>query len=482
METSKQPRPLRPRETRNFEVLRIPLKISEALAERIHVRPTQQAAAIGLLLLLVAVYFWPVIFRGEVIAPTDLLLQFNPWSSLAPDGFSVKNHLRSDIVDASIPRSQLFREAITDGDFPLWTPLHSQGRPFASNLLGSFFHPFKALLLLPLLQGLSLFFMAKLFAAGLFMYLFLRRLGVGQAGSLLGSIAYMFSGFNVVWLMWSHTTVSSFAPLLFLQTENLLRRPTPGNVAFLSLAIALMVLGGFPAVAGYFFYAVGLYFIVRLAQIVLKDRIARKALRTVGAFCLSFALGAGLTAFLILPSLEYARFIDVGYRESLSLIGMPVDRAVQLVFPNFFGNQVFGSFHGSGNLNESSGYVGIVTLLIACFGFAVGLKWRRVAPAFFGGLTLLSFLIIYDIGPFLSLVSHLPIFDLNLNTRTLSVFGFAAAATAAFGFDELLRIRLAGWQRLAVPLGLAASAMFLAGIVAFLAHEMIGRRAFLTDF
>jgi hypothetical protein len=459
--------------------------VPESLSQRLRGISLSTVTAVSLFLFLTLLYFWPFVLKGEIIAPADLLLKYPPWSSLATDDFHVKNVLRSDVVDARLPSLNYYGEAITEGEFPLWAPLWSQGRPFASQLLKSFFHPLTAIaVLLPVSYGFSLLTMSKFFLAALFMYLFLRRLGVGQAGSLLGGIAYMFGGFNIVWLMWSQTTVSAFAPLLFLQTENLLRKPTLGNSALLSLVIAIMVLGGFPAVAGYFFYAAGLYFIVRSAEIVLKGRLGWRMTWSAGAFGLSFALAAGLVAFQALPTLEFADFVDIaGQRSELSRGSFPIKQGLQLVFPNFFGNQVFGhELRGVGNLNETSGYVGIVTLILALFGVLEGLRRRLAPPVFFGALALLSVLIVYrDTGPLRSLVNELPVFNLNPNTRTLSVFGFGAAAAAAFGLDYGLQFRPAGWLERAAPLALTGSAAVLAGVVAFLAFGMTERKAFLSD-
>ena len=447
---------------------------------------SRRLLVISLFLLLTLIYFWPFFFRGEIVAPADLLPRYAPWSFLAGEEFSTKNVLRSDVLDGYLPSINQYKVAIWQGDFPLWSPLWSQGRPFASQLTNSFFHPLTAMMLvLPLAQGFSLVVMAKFFLSGLFMYLFLRRLGVGRAGSSLGGVAYMFSGFNIVWLMWPHTLVSSLAPLLFLQTENLLRKPTLSNSAALSLVVAVMVLGGFPAVAGYFFYAVGLYFVFRLVEKIRRDRFGWGALWVVAAFGLSFVLGAGLVAFQAIPSIESADFLDIAReRSGRSLASIPIRQSLQLVVPNFFGNHIFGfGLRGWGNYNETSGYVGIVTLIAAFFGFLVGVRRGRTPAAYFGVLALLSFLIIYrDTGPLRSLVSHLPVFDLNPNTRMLSVLGFALAGGAAYGFDELLRMRLIGWWRRVIPLALVGLAAFLAGVVALLVHQMTGKRALLSDF
>ncbi|MBI1886456.1 MAG: YfhO family protein [Chloroflexi bacterium] len=447
------------------------------------------AGAIGLLLFLTLLYFWPFVLRGEVIAPTDLLLRYYPWSSVAPEDFTlkdIKNIVRGDVVDGRLPALSYFRDSIRGGDIPLWTPIWSQGRPFASQMLRAFYHPVNALpIIFPLAEGFSLSIMAKLFLSGLFMYLFLRRLGLGNAASVLGGIAYMFSGFNIVWLMWRHTLVSSVAPLLFLQTENLVRKPTPLNSALLSIVVAVMVLGGFPAVAAYFFYAVGLYFVVRVVHIYFQERSLPRAAWTVGGFCLGFGLAAGLTAFVLLPSLEFANFVDISrQRKGISSAAIPIKHAYQLFFPNFYGNQVFGNGQrGWGNLNETSAYIGIATIFIAMTGIVASVRRRDVTGIFFGVLALMAFMVVYrDTGPLRSFVRQLPIFDLNPNTRMLSVMGFALSAAAAFGLEELLRVRLNGWSRRLASLAMLAGAAGLGLLAAMLLYRMDGRRALLSDF
>jgi hypothetical protein len=467
-------------------ILRLRERLGRVTRPHTHLRLPRGGLAASFLLLLVLLYFWPFLLRGEVIAPTDLLLQFPPWSSQVGDDFHVKNTLRSDIVDAYLPTLKQIKEGVLDGHLPLWTPFKAQGRPLASSLDSSFFHPLTLFFVtvFPLAAGFSLLTMSKLFLAGVFMYLFLRRWEVSRAGSVLGGVAYMFSGFNVVWLLWPHTLVSCFAPLLFLQVENLVRSPRPLNIALLSVVVAMMVLGGFPSVAGYFFYAAGLYVIVRLIQTLLAGAGWKTALWTAGAFGLAFALGAGITAFQLLPTLEHTDFIDIDYRRGLSHARLPLKQGIQLAFPNYYGNQVFGNFEGGGlrNLNESSGYVGIIVLGFAVWGFGVSLLRRRGPAVFLGVLALLSLAIVYRIGPFLDLVSALPVFDSNPSTRLLSVFGFSAAGVAAFGFDELRQFRPVGWLSRASLLAVGVAGATVAGMLGYLGYEIVQRRELLSNF
>lgn len=457
---------------------------AQSIWQRVRLRLTGGTLAISFLLLIVFLYFWPFFLRGEIIAPTDLLFRWPPWSYLASEDFHVKNHLRSDILDAYLPNLKEIKGGVLDGELRLWSPFKALGRPLASTLDSSYFHPltFLTVTLFPLAEGYSLLVMAKLFLAGAFMYLFLRRWDVSRPGATVGGLAYMFSGFHIVWLMWPVTLLSAFAPLLFLQTENLVREPRPRHVAFLAGVIAMMVLAGFPSVAGYYFYALGLYFVTRAAQTYLETRDRRRAIYTAACFGLSFVIGAGITAFQALPTLELVNFINLDYRESLSTFSLPARRGIQLIFPNFYGNQVFGNYHGVHNFNETSGYVGILGLALAMLGFGMGAIRRRTTVIFFGLLALASVLIIYGIGPLLEVVSHLPVFDLNPNTRLLSVFGLSAAVGAGFGFDELLRLRLYGRLRQAALALTSAAAVVLAVAAGYLAYEAFQRRDNLSAF
>ena len=457
---------------------------AQSIWQRARLRSRGGTLAITFLLLIVFLYFWPFFLRGEIIAPTDLLLRWPPWSYLASEDFHVKNHLRSDILDAYLPTLRNIREGVRDGNLPLWTPMRALGRPLASTLDSSYFHPLPLFFttVFPLAEGFSLLVMSKLFLAGAFMYLFLRRWDVSRPGATVGGLAYMFSGFHIVWLMWPVTLLSAFAPLMFLETENLVREPRPRHVALLAGVIATMVLAGFPSVAGYFFYALGLYFLVRLGQTFLEERDLKRALHIGAAFSLSFALGVGISAFQLLPTLEMTDFIDIGYRRSLSQASLPLHRGIQLIFPNFYGNQVFGNYQGTSNLNETSGYVGIVTLALALLGFGMALVRRRLTVVFFGALALVSVLLVYSIGPFLGWVRHLPVFDLNPSTRLLSVFGLSAAVGAGFGFDELREFRLGGRLRMAALLLAGFATLVLAAMVGYLAYEAFERREILSAF
>ena len=454
------------------------------ITDRLRNRVPAGALAPAVIFLLIFLAFWQFFLRGEVIAPTDLLLSFRPWSFLAEDGHRVENSLRSDIVDGYLPTLSEFQDGLRGGDFVSWSPLQAQGRPIGASLNSTILNPlvFISLLLFPLAQAFSLIVIGKMACAGGFMYMALRRWKLSRGAALVGGIAYMFSGFNIVWLMWPHTLVTAFAPLLFYAVEGVVLDPGPKKTAILGIAVALLIVGGFPSVTAYFFTAAGLYIVVRLAHQQIKTSDWRSTLGAAAGFTVAFGLGIGLTAVQLLPTRDYADFADLSHRDHLSNAHLPYNQLVQLVFPNYNGNQVFGNFQGHINLNESSGYVGTVTLGLALLGAAAGTLRRRVVPIFFAMLAVFCVLIIYNIGPFLEIISHFPIFDTNPSIRLLSVFGFAAAALGAFGLDELRGLRLGGVFRPVALVLATIGVAVLVGALGYLIYEIIGRWSFVAAF
>jgi hypothetical protein len=92
--------------------------------------------------------------------------------------------------------------------------------------------------------------------------LFLRRLGVSRPAAVVGGLVFAGSAFMVVWLDFPQTQVAAFVPAVFWAVERSIQNARLRNAALISLPVAAMLLGGFPAVAGYTFLTVGCYALV----------------------------------------------------------------------------------------------------------------------------------------------------------------------------------------------------------------------------
>lgn len=421
-------------------------------------------------LAIISLLFWPFFLRGEIIAPTDLLFIRKPWSLVKPENYSVKNDLRSDIVDNSLPGYKFFQEEIKKGNLPLWIPRKSQGAPFFFK--SDFLNPLSGSLLLifPLPYAFSFIVISKLFLMGIFTFLFLKRLKLSFWPAIIGSVIYMLSGFNTFWLSWTHTLVTSFTPLLFLVTENLVRRPEIKNSLILGVVVAIMGFANFPAVAGYAFYATGLYFLMRVGQQYLQDKDQRLAFKTGLLFALGFIVSAALFAIQLLPSLEFFKFINIAYRKAQALEHLPLKSAIQIIFPNYWGNNVFHNWKGASNFGETAGYIGIIPLLLLPIALIGGIKKKNIRALFFSILALASLSVVYNVGPLLHLIHNLPIFSTSPNTRLLSLFGFGGAVAAAFGLQFLTEAK---------PRFLKKNVLWiLAVVITFALTLLVGYKAF----
>src|SRR3981081_1601933 len=81
------------------------------------------------------------------------------------------------------------------GHFPLWNPYLFGGMPYVAAMHGDIFYPtFLLRMIMPTDVAMTWGFIIHIFLAGLFTFGFLRVLGFGFFGALIGGIAYMMGG------------------------------------------------------------------------------------------------------------------------------------------------------------------------------------------------------------------------------------------------------------------------------------------------
>src|SRR6476659_735546 len=79
--------------------------------------------------------------------------------------------------------------------FPQWNPFLQGGMPYVAAMHGDIFYPtFLLRMVMPTDAAMTWGFIIHVFLSGLFAYGFLRAIGYGFYGSLVGGLAYMMSG------------------------------------------------------------------------------------------------------------------------------------------------------------------------------------------------------------------------------------------------------------------------------------------------
>jgi hypothetical protein len=207
------------------------------------------------------------------------------------------------------PLVMSFVDSLVDGDLRLWDPRVAAGTP----TLTAF--PFLASPLnisyavLPDDYATTLVAALTLLIGQVFMFLLLRRLGVGPAAATFGALAYAFSGTEMAFLQ-RHMTAVWLLPGLLWAIHRALDRPALGRVLVVGLIIAWTWLEGFPSVFAYCMYT-GVVWTAwlgyrrwRRAERAPEWRpAARDAAVRVAKVAGGFAWGAALAAVTLIPFL-----------------------------------------------------------------------------------------------------------------------------------------------------------------------------------
>ncbi len=368
----------------------------------------------------------------------------------------------SDTLGLGYMARAFYADALAAGDFPLWNPIILGGTPFLDSLAGgdSLYPP--SVLLLMLLEpyrALGWKLVLHVFLAGLFMFGWLRSLGISRASATVVGLAYLLAPFMVT-LVWpghdGKIFVTALTPLLFWCSEKALtRRGLRWDLA-LAAAIGAVILTTHFQMAYFVFGALGCYYVFRVVQV---GRIRGNWRVAGGRFALFLAaavVGAGVAAVQLVPAVSYvtehsrrtATTTEASAEEGIaysSSWSLHPEEIASLVVPEFVGGNVGGAdwtdetYWGRNLFKHNHEYAGLLVLILAGLSFFGGT--RPALRRFFlaaGFLALLYALgrhtpvwrVFYEVVPGISLF--------RVPSIAIFLFGFSAMTLAAFGLDRVL--------------------------------------------
>ncbi len=425
----------------------------------------------------------------NVFAATDLLGPVSPYYSAGLAETVPQTTFLNDTVDAALPNTALFAEALANGQLASWNPYIGGGVILGSGpnyaLLNPVTWPY-FVMSASLAPGYVKLVEILVAVGGCF--LFLRRIGLGRAAALLGGLAFSSSAFMVAWTNWPQTRVAAFIPALFWGLELLVQERRVRDAALVCLTVAAMLFGGFPAVTGYALMLGGIYLLVRVWA-EYRGQWRRMVAILAGA---SAALGAaaGLAAIQLLPFVSAMSGALVRGRRQSPADHLEPQSLITTIAPWAMGSTGRARppfWYLPTNFVESLSYVGAAALVLVVVAVATPWAARAALPrgvwSFLVGTTAVSVVVLYVGGPALAVLQKVPVlFSHNFVGRARSVFGFVLAVLVAVGFELLLRHRerivgaLTRRQRLWAIAVWAAVA--LGGLAVFLGAR---RSAGLTD-
>jgi hypothetical protein len=326
------------------------------------------------------------------------------------------------------------------GHVPWWNPYEGLGAPLAGEMQSGAFFPLT--LLLALHQGLLLLQMILEALTGISTYLLARKLGVGRAFSTAAGVAFGLCG-TYAWFAHAPIRPVAFLPLCLLGVERAIESTTHrqrGGWAFLSVALALSILAGFPETTFIDGIFVAWWAVLRVAG---SDRAHWRPI--VQKLAAAVVVGVALSAPLLAAAVAYLPEAYVGaHNGGFADVSLPGSGLTQLILPYSLG-PIFGfrsAVGGTDTISQLWGSVGgflSVTLIASGLVGLVGRKQRRLRFGL-GAWVVVCLLRTFGFPPVVHLLALIPGVRLTAFYRYSDPsWELAVVILAALGLDDIAR-------------------------------------------
>jgi hypothetical protein len=435
----------------------------------------------------VAVQLGPALVGLKTFSGVGLLDSMSPWNTGWELSYWANPYL-GDTVDALLPGYVEIYNRLHSGDIPWWSTLSGSGTPLLSSPnLPSLTPTSVWLLLTPTWWAIGFSKLVQLVAAFGGMMLWLRRLGTTRAAGAFAGLVYIGSGFFVAWSGWlAQVSVAAIIPLFFWAVERFVIVRTARSALLISVMVAWMLLGGFPAVAGHALYAGGIYFVVR-CLVEWRRFGARSSVFTVGGGAAAVLLGIGLSATQLIPMLSELADTDISWRDTQFDAEQPLRSLLTLGFPRIFNPTTTpGSGFLGSNPIEAYAFLGMGAIALAVLSVLAG-RWHGISRGALPVLVvvlLLASALVWQHGFWTDWLRNLPIFSGSNSSRLRDLVGLAGSALAGIGLNLVFVSGLPGHVRRRLTVGswvLVAGAVGTVVIVGVRYRDVVSRPLFLTD-
>lgn len=466
---------------------------------------------IGLLLIF---FSTPLLRIGDsYYASTDELQYHSLFVNDPPANFKVSNPNMADTTLLFNPANIYNRTLLWSGKLPLWNPYNAGGAPQIANHSSAVFSPYSVpFYLLPMKLAIIAAAFLRLFSMGLFTFLFLKLLRVHQVPALVGATAFMFCGYNIVWLNYTAAGVlitipagCYFAERVFQRVERA-KAGRKGRYLWSLVGLCLsLVVGLLAAHAETFAYCLLLvvaFILFRLLNLWHGWHYQRAKLlvlfKVAGQLLLAGLLALGLSALQMLPFFEYllnSATLTPG-NERVADYSLPVSWWPLYFFPYLFGNPVSNYLIPTHNFTEANGpYLACLVIFMAILGLRFVRRDKYIA--FFSGAAIVWVLYAYNFLNLKDLSNNLPGLQYGFVARSHPIWLFSLSCCAALFLNHLLRqpeqvpvnptvVKSGGWRWLrwgqpslfALIVGLLGSLFLIIGLTGALDYIRVNAANF----
>ena len=394
----------------------------------------QEYLLASFLFLIITLAFMYQLFLGKAYSPFNMYYHLLPWRTEYVD-VKMAGPILSDMVDAFAPHIIKFREDLLGGRIALWSEFNAFGLPLDS-VVGVTLTPIKLLfLVLPYQIAHTIDFGLRIFFRLLGMFTLLKGFKLNGIAAVVGAIVFSFCMPVVVWGYWDHTRVSTIAPWLLWSAV----KAVGGDKKHIFIAGFLsymMITAGMITYAIYYIYVVSFY----LLFLLIKELIEKKDFGTIFlkgfSYGASMLIGLSMSALYILPF--YKSMMETGYmaaRSEKSLYNAFSVKNLILLFDSEYYNSTSNA--SIGNMNESSCFFGIISLLLLLSAIIYFIRTPKKKVLFWIGLLLFLVGITWNI-PILSIMQYLPTMRSSSAKRLITPLIFVSSIIVAYFVNELL--------------------------------------------
>ena len=327
-----------------------------------------------------------------------------------------------------------------DGFLPLWTPYIFSGFPQIADLQVAVFYPANLAIGLLAVFSQKIIFWQLAFhyaLAGFGMFFLARYLTQNILAGIFAGIAYMLSGFMIGHA--SHLGMQNSAawlPIVFFLAIRALNEHSWRWAIFAGTATGIMILAGHFQMAVFAVFALGLYFLFRLAP----NMFSALGAKHIGLWAVIGGMAFLISAVQLLPTFELTKQsqragipLEMAQTESLNPKSL-----WSIVAPNYQ-NVSEGEYQGPWDRTQNDLFLGKIIIIFALLGII--LYW---IPNKIFLLALAIVALLYSLGRYGFLHQYfylLPFFNkMRAPSNMMLIFDFAIILLAALGLNSLKKI------------------------------------------
>ncbi len=410
----------------------------------------------------------PVFFAGRTLLPITSapgIMPYGPYGYTGP---------RSDWTTTIDPAAAFNFGCALDaytasnlqkGTIPFWNPHQGLGQPLIANCISAVLYPANWLHLVLPPAWWDIVYLLNWLLAAVFLYGYLRLMGVEKEASLVGGALIFSNGYFQSFLAVREVfAVVAWWPLLLYGVERAIREPTwPARHWVLAFSVYCSITGGHPEVTFVSLFVVLVYALIRLAT---RPRSAWRGF---------IAIVPGSLAGLLAAAPIWINFADYAFANysthpagcSVGQLHLGFKTLATYFFPFIYGRLHFDPYGPitGWDWNMAPGWFPALGLFLALVSLSLLIKKPRWGLSFLWVTTAVTIAKMWGV-PGTDLLGRLPIFERVWFPRYAGFLpAIALAGLAAYGIFSLTKLEARRWMPWVLTWFVLVSAILIMGIL-----------------